>query len=94
MALEVNNPWEAVAYFSLGFHCDDCKVSLEIDSSLEIASDEWCAELARIAYQHEWFINHPDEDGSMDFCTAWCPACGSKRGLVQPAYKTFVAVKK
>ena len=94
MALDVNNPWEALAYFSLGFYCEDCKASLQIDSIHEAATDEWCVELAQAAHGRGWFINHPSDDGSMDFCTVWCPVCGGKRGLTQPAYRTYAAIKK
>jgi hypothetical protein len=94
MPLDVNNPWEAVAYFTLGFHCEDCKVFIEFDSSHKPCSNDWCIQLAKTAFERGWFIKHPDKNGSMDVGTAWCPQCGLKRGLTQPAFETFVKQKQ
>jgi hypothetical protein len=90
MAFDVHNPWHAVAYFTFCFSCEDCEKSLDINSENEPCSDEWCEELAKLAFDSGWFIRHPSKDGSMDVGTAWCPDCGSKHKLTQPAYKTFV----
>jgi hypothetical protein len=90
MSFDVNNPWEAVAYFTLGFYCEDCKASIDFDSAHEPCSDEWCVQLVKIAFERGWFISHPNKDGSMDVCSAWCSKCGQKRGLTQPAYENFI----
>jgi len=89
MSFDVHNPWEAHAYFALGFWCADCDLSLEIDFQDE-CSDEWCIQLARIAFETGWFIPLPDPDGAMDLFTAHCPECGQKHGLTRPAYERFV----
>jgi hypothetical protein len=93
MALDINNPWEVVAYFALAFYCEECSASMDFDSPHEPCSDKWCIELAKTAFERGWFIRHPNKDGSMDLVTAWCPNCGKKLGLTQPAYETFVKQK-
>ena len=89
VALDVENPWEAHAFFALGFWCEDCKGCLDFDSEQEVGSDEWCVEQARSAFDHGWFIPPPLENGGMDVMSAWCPQCGGKRGLSRPANEVF-----
>jgi len=94
VALDVHNPWQAVAYFALMFNCEDCGTYLDLDSPYEPCSDEWYVQLAMTAFKSGWFIEHPGNDGSMDVMSAWCPVCGLKRGLTQPAYETIGEAKK
>ena len=86
MPLDVDNPWEAHAYFNMGFHCEDCKTPFEFFSDLESTSDDWCVAIARAAFQAGWFVPHPTTDGHLDVVNAWCPDCGKKRNLTQPPY--------
>ncbi len=88
-SLDMTNPWEATAYMALVFRCDDCQAYLMMDSPHEECSDEWCVQLARLAFENGWFIPHPSRDGSMDTFTSWCPHCGQKRHLTQPPYESF-----
>lgn len=89
MPLDVDNPWEAHAYFVLGFSCDDCHKHFEFESPHEACSDEWCVTIARAAFDAGWFVPHPLPDGRMDFETAWCPLCGQQRRLTQPKYDRY-----
>jgi hypothetical protein len=92
MALDVHNPWEAHAYFALGFSCEKCGTHFEFQSPHEDCSDEWCAAIARAAFEAGWFIPHPLPDGRMDFMTAYCPRCGQESNFTQPRYETTHAV--
>ncbi len=85
--LDVTNLWEAHAYFALGFRCEDCDVSLTIDSPHAECSDEWCVQLARTAFDSDWFIPCRLRDGSIDTMSSWCPDCGAKRRLSRPPYE-------
>ena len=89
MSLDVHNPWEAHAYFTLCFVCDECERPLDFPSELEAVSDAWCVAIARAAFEAGWFVPHPDPDGSMDVMSAWCPDCGKRQAMTQPRYGRF-----
>jgi hypothetical protein len=84
MALDLKNPWEAHAYFALGFSCEQCEQHLEFQSPHQACSDEWCAAIAQAAFDAGWFVPHPLHDGQMDVMSAYCPRCGRGRGFTQP----------
>jgi hypothetical protein len=88
MALDVHHPWEAHAYFALGFYCEECEARFEFQSEHEECSDEWCVAIARAAFDAGWFIPHPLPDGKVDVMTAYCPCCGRGRGFTQPRYES------
>ena len=88
MSLDVNNPWEAHAYFALGFWCEACETCFEFHSPHKECSDEWFVAIARAAFDGGWFVPHPLRDGRMDCMTAYCPRCGRDRGFTQPTYET------
>ena len=87
MALDVHNPWEAHAYFALGFYCEDCKAHFEFQSAHEECSDDWCVAIAKAAFEAGWYIPQPLPDGMVDVMTAYCPRCGRVRGVTQPKYE-------
>ena len=71
------------AFFAVGFWCEECDYELEIASEQTPPSDEWCVEAAEQARARGWRLPAPALDGTMDFMTAFCPACASIRaGLV------------
>ncbi len=74
----MHDPFEAHAYFALMFACITCQRVMPFDSDKTEFTDEWFRELAARGKSEGWFVPPPDEAGSMDVMTAWCPACGAK----------------
>ena len=78
--LDVHEPYQAHAFFALGFTCEKCKVSLPGSSDDVECSDLWCRNIAKDAESKGWVVPPPTADGSMDVMTTWCPACARQLG--------------
>jgi hypothetical protein len=73
--LDMDDPFQAHAFFALTFECAVCRRELAFESHGAEFTAEWFRELASHAKQAGWAVPPPDETGSMNVMTAWCLAC-------------------
>ena len=75
MTLNMNDPFEAHAYFALLFLCDRCGRELEHKSNHKIGSDAYCREFASAARVQNWYCPPPDRQGLMHVMFCLCNEC-------------------
>ena len=80
--LNMNDPYEAHAFFVCSFDCDDCGAEVLRDVGFEGCDDEGCRHIADKAKAAGWYVPPAEApDGRMDVETCYCPECARKRGL-------------
>jgi hypothetical protein len=75
MPLDMNDPYEAHAYFALFFVCERCGQGLQFQPEHEMGSEDYCTELANEARRYHWFCPGMESDGSMHVMFCLCPDC-------------------
>jgi hypothetical protein len=77
--LDVNERFEAHAYFALWFDCEECNRQIDFVESEDRLSNRWLRQLAQHARNTGWFVHPLDPSGGMgDVMLAWCPDCAAK----------------
>ena len=85
MSFDIDDLYQAHAFFAVCFSCAGCYQVLEIVSSHESPSDAWCIQAATQAREEGWYVPPEDADGRRDLFTAFCKRCARSRGLVPAA---------
>jgi len=75
MPLNMANKYDAYAYFTLVFVCDDCRVAIAPKEPFTDCDDDYCYDLARKAESRGWFVGVNGNGPCL------CPDCRKKRDI-------------
>jgi hypothetical protein len=79
----LNDPFEAHAYWALAFLCDGCPAGLALPEGVRQFSREWFETMAAHARKVEWTVDDPGGYGHYFDC--YCPKCTATfRNMKEP----------
>ncbi len=83
MSLDMNDAYQAHAFFALEFDREECGRLVDFSSSFPKFTDKWYSELAIASKKQGWFVPPSGAKDKMDVLSAWCPDRALKLNLTK-----------